>query len=105
MTWEPVPIPEQEPIHSDVLVKDYGRNWALGFEWLDVTLGGSRPMTGLSFYIKRKGQARQIYLCFSIREAVAFAERCKLPPKLFGRFMNDAVELGGDKVPQEFQIP
>lgn len=100
-----LPIPTQSPLEFNPQVKHYGRNWLVGFEWMAVTLGSSRPVTGLGFYIQHKKDPARTYLCFTVREAVAFAERCGLPPKIFGRFLNEAVAMGGKAVPQEFQIP
>jgi hypothetical protein len=107
--WTPIELPEQEPLPFNPRVKNYGHGWTwtLGFEWLDVTLGGAGPVTGLGLYIQHNGRKNlqpQSYLCFTIKEAIAFAQRCKLPPKIFGRFMNEVIYLGGDHVPKEFQI-
>lgn len=84
-------LPPQEPIAFDPKVAIFGA-WRLGFQWLYVTLGGSRPVLGLGLYIRHRDRDEsRTYLTFSLKEAVAFAERCDLPPRRFAELMHYAL--------------
>lgn len=89
--WKPVKLPPQDPLPFNPIVYQYGA-WRLGFEWMYVTLGGSDPILGLGLYIERVNGTPQTYCTFSIKEAVAFAERSKLGPRRFAQLMGEALE-------------
>jgi hypothetical protein len=91
VNWQPIKLPPQEPLPFKPIIYRYGA-WRLGFQWMYVTLGNSRPVLGLGLYVEHKNREPHTYVTFNLKEAVAFAERSKLGPRRFAQLMGEALE-------------
>jgi hypothetical protein len=70
----------------DIQPKSYG-NWALGFDW--VYLVGGR--SGLAIYARHYVKEPVKAIVVRMKNAMAFAEKNRIPARAFGKFMAEAM--------------
>ena len=68
-----------------IMAKSYG-NWALGFAWVDVSIGGATT-TGLAIYCRHSVKEPSRRVVGSIKEAMIFLQKCRVPARAAGKFL------------------
>lgn len=90
--WEPVELAPQEPLPFNPNMTFVLGKWRLAFEWMRLTLGGAPLGLSLGLYVEERGKQPKLWVAGNLKDAVAFAERCKLPPRRFAQLMGYALE-------------
>lgn len=74
------------------MAKSFG-NWSLGYSWVNVSIG-TATTTGLALYARFRANDPHKRIVASIKDAMTFLQKHKVPPKAAGKLMAEAMSNG-----------